>query len=199
MYHVIQRRSITGDFRGPTTVPIRIESWYAPDRRMHEKFFLDGRLVEEAAGKSWLIRWNAERNHLGVEGRGPRSDGGKLPLIDPTGDPGGTLRALEARGALKEEGTTPDGYRLVSDSIEIGTAEYRFEYVVDKDTYLPSEERWTMTDDGLTTGMVREFLTYERLPLDDGQLDLDPHPDADCSAEANQPSQEDLGYVNPCR
>jgi hypothetical protein len=197
MYHVVQRRTVTG-MEGPTTVPIRIESWYAPDRRMHEKFFLDGRLVEEAAGKSWLIRWNGEQNRLGVEGRGPSAAGGKLPVIDPTGDPGGTLRALEARGALKEEGTSPDGYRLVSDTIEIGTVEYRFEYVVDKETYLPSEERWTMTEDGRTIGMVREFLTYERLSLDEDQLDLDPHPGAECSAEANQPTERDLGFVNPC-
>jgi hypothetical protein len=198
MYHVVQRRTVTGDLEGPTTQPVRIESWYAPDRRMHEKFFVDGRLVEEAAGKSWLIRWNAEQNHLGVEGRGPSTDAGELPVIDPTGDPGATLRSLEARGALKDKGTTPDGYRLVSDAIEVGTAEYRFEYVVDKETYLPREERWTMTDEGRTIGMVREFLTYEALPLDDGQLDLDPHPGAACSAEANQPTERDLGFVNPC-
>jgi hypothetical protein len=196
MWHVVQRRTTTG-VEGPTTVPVRIESWYVPDRRMHEKFFLDGRLVEEAAGKSWLLRFSAEQNRIGAEGRGPTTD--KLPVIDPTGDPGATLRSLEARGALKDEGTTPGGYRLVSDAIEVGTAEYRFEYVVDKETYLPREERWTMSDDGRTIGMVRQFLTYEALPLDDGQLDLDPHPDAQCSAEANQPTEEDLGFVNPCR
>jgi hypothetical protein len=199
VYHVVQRRTVTGDLQGPTTVPVRIESWYATDGRMHEKFFLDGRLVEEAAGKGWLLRWNGDENRLFPEGRPRSRDAGKLPLIDPTGDPGSTLRALEARGALKEEGTTPNSYRLVSDTIEVGSGTYRFEYVVDKETYLPTEERWTMTDDGRTFGMVREFLTYERLPLDDAHLDLDPHPDATCSAEANQPSEQDLGFVNPCR
>ena len=54
-------------------------------------------------------------------------------------------------------------------------------------------------EDGRTIGMVREFLTYERLPLDEEQLDLDPHPGATCSAEANQPGERELGFVNPCR
>jgi hypothetical protein len=201
LYHVVQRRTVSGELEGGRfSAPVRIESWYAPDGRMHEKFFLDdGRFVEEAAGKSWLLRWNDEQNRVFAEGRGPIRDRGKLPLIDPTGDPGATLRSLEERGALKEEGTSSDGYRLVSDTIEVGTAEYRFEYVVDKETYLPTEQRWTMTDDGRTFGMVREFQTYERLPLDDDQLDLDPHPDAECARDANQATEKDLGFVNPCR
>jgi hypothetical protein len=29
--------------------------------------------------------------------------------------------------------------------------------------------------------------------------DMDPHPDATCSAEANQPTERELGFVNPCR
>lgn len=202
VYHVVQRRTVTG-MPGPYTDPLRIESWYGPDRRMHEKFFLeeDGRLVEEAAGKSWLMRWYGDQNRLFAEGRGPSKVGGKLPLIDPGGDPGATLRSLEARGALKEEGSTANGYRLVSDTIEVEGSEYRFEYVVDKETYLPTEERWTMTDGERTIGIVREFLIYEALPLDESeaQLDLDPHPDATCAAEANQPTERDLGFPNPCR
>ena len=199
IYHVVQNRTITGDRQGPTTIPVRIESWYASDRRMHEKFFADGRLVEEAAGKNWLIRWYGEQNRLFAEGRGPRPSG-DVPVIDPSGDPGMTLRALEARGVLKEEGSTAKGYRLVSEPIDLGAGEYRFEYVVDRETYLPREEHWTLTSDGETFGMNREFLTYERLPLDEAeaQLDLDPHPDAECSAEANQPTEQDLGFVNPC-
>jgi hypothetical protein len=204
VYHVVQRRTVTGDRRGPTTIPVRIESWYASDGRLHEKFFdgEDGRLLEEAAGKSWLIRWHGEENRLFAEGRPSSQGADELPVIDPAGDPGATLRALEARGALRVDGETDGGYRLVSDPIEAENGEYRFEYVVDRETYLPIEQRWSLTVDGQTTGLVREFLTYDRLPLDaaaDAQLDLDPHPDATCSAEANQATTRDLGFVNPCR
>ena len=202
VYHVIQRRTITGDRQGPTTIPVRIESWYSSDRRLHEKYFdaEDGRLLEEAAGRSWLIRWNVDQNRLFAEGRGPSGNAGKLPLLDPSGDPGLTLQALVARGALEVEEETDDGYRLVSEPIEVDVGEYRFEYVVDKQTYLPVEERWTLTDGGETIGMVREFLTYERLPLDEAeaQLDLDPHPDATCAQGADQATERDLGFVNPC-
>jgi hypothetical protein len=204
VYHIVQRRTVTGDRQGPTTIPVRIESWYASDGRLHEKFSAadDGRLLEEAAGRSWLIRWYGEENRLAAEGRGRSGDAGKLPVIDPAGDPGATLRALEARGALKVEEETDRGYRLVSEPIEVESGEYRFQYVVDRETYLPIEERWTMTTGGETIGLVRQFLTYERLPLDatsEAQLDLDPHPDATCSAEANQPTERELGFPNPCR
>ena len=36
-----------------------------------------------------------------------------------------------------------------------------------------------------------------RAPSDVAQ-DLDPHPDARCSAEADQASASDLGFPNPC-
>jgi hypothetical protein len=206
VYHIVERRTVTG-IQGPTTVPVFIESWYASDGRFHEKFFEDdggrrGRLLEEAAGKrpGWVLRWHGEQNELFAGGIGGGQ--GELPVIDPAGDPGATLRALEARGALKLEGSTRDGYRLVSDPVSADDGEYRFEYEVDRETYLPREQRWSLTRGSETIGIVKEFRLYERLPLDaagGAQLDLDPHPDASCSAEANQPSRSDLGFVNPCR
>jgi hypothetical protein len=33
----------------------------------------------------------------------------------------------------------------------------------------------------------------------EGQLVLDPHSDATCSAEANRATERDLGFPNPCR
>jgi hypothetical protein len=72
----------------------------------------------------------------------------------------------------KDAGTTSTGEdRLVSDEIEISDTKYRFEF------------------------------RHERLSLDDSSradLDLDPHPGAECSAEADQAPASDLGFPNPC-
>ena len=208
VYHVIRRRTVTGGPGGPTTVPVIIESWYSSDGRVHEKYFADdggrpGRLLEEdAGGRGWLMKFSAEQNMLSAVGVRSSGGAGDLPVIDPSADPGATLRALEARGLLKDAGTTSTGdHRLVSDPIEIGGTEYRFEYVVDDVTYLPLTQRWPTTIGDDTIGITNEFSAYERLPLDASsraELDLDPHPDAECSAEADQAPERDLGFPNPC-
>jgi hypothetical protein len=217
VYHVLQHRRITGNLGGKTAVPVQIESWRSSDGRFHEKYFADtagrrGRLLEEAAGtrpatggEGALIRYFAEQDELFGEGVPPSAAAGKLPVIDPAGDPATALRELEARGALHVDGTTTvgnrHGYRLVSDPIDAEGGEQRLEYVVDSATYLPLSERWSLTRGSEKTGFVITFLVYERLPLDAqtrAQLDLDPHPGARCSAEADQPSDPALGFPNPC-
>jgi hypothetical protein len=127
-------------------------------------------------------------------------------VLDPSGDPGATLRALEARGALRVERETKvgdrRGYRLVADPIEAGGGTHRFEYVVDSETYLPLTLRYSMTRGEQVFGYDIEFLTYERLALDaksEASLDLDPHPDAKCAANADDAGEEDLGFANPCK
>lgn len=215
VYHILQRRRVSGDLpRGARTEPVLIESWYASDGRIHETFFADdggrrGRLLEEVAGRrgrtGQVLRYYADQNRLFAGGIGGGA-AGDLPVIDPAGDPGSTLRALEARGALKVDGTTAvgdrRGYRLVSEPIDLDGFEYRFEYVVDAVTYLPLSLRWSMTESGRTTGFDFEYLTYERLDLDArsrARLDLDPHPGAECARGADQAREEELGFPNPCR
>jgi hypothetical protein len=218
VYHVLQRRRATGNVPSGAPRPFLLESWHSSDGRFHEKIFADragrrGRLLEEVAGTrpsgrrvGAVLRYYADQNKLYAEGLGSSSAADKLPLIDPVGDPGTTLRALEARGALQVAGVTRvgtrRGYRLISDPIHAEGGEQRFEYVVDSVTYLPLSQRWSMTRGSQRFGLVSDFLTYERLPLDAHrrtQLDLDPHPDATCTAEAGQPSKQDLGFANPCR
>jgi hypothetical protein len=208
VYHVIRRRTIVGGPPSRYAVPVFIESWYSSDGRVHEKYFADeggrpGRLLEEdAGGRAWRMKFSVENNTLSAVGFGRSAAADDLPVIDPAADPGATMRALEARGALKDAGTTSTGdHRLVSDSIETDGVEYRFEYVVDDVTYLPLTQRWTTTIDDETHGITNEFSEYERLPLDASsraELDLDPHPDARCSAEAIQATARDLGFPNPC-
>jgi hypothetical protein len=214
VYHILQRRRGTG---AAETEPFLMESWYSSEGHRHEKFFADrdgqrGRLLEEVAGilrpdrgSGQLLRYYADQNRLFAEGIGRSSAAGELPLIDAAGNPGETLRVLEARGALKVVGTTRvgdrTGYRLVSDPIEAQGGVQRFEYVVDSVTYLPLSLRSTTTRGSETLGLESEFLVYERLPLDASsraQLDLDPHPDATCAREAGQARARDLGFENPC-
>lgn len=208
VYHVMRRRTTTGGPASRYAVPVFIESWYSSDGRVHEKYFADdggrpGRLLEEdAGGRAWRMKFSVEDNTLSAVGFGRSEGAGDLPVLDPAADPGATLRALEARGLLKEAGTTSTGdHRLVSDSIETDGAEYRFEYVVDDATHLPLTQRWITTFDDDTIAITNEFSVYERVPLDESSradLDLDPHPDAKCSAEADQAPASDLGFPNPC-
>jgi hypothetical protein len=213
VYHLLQRKETIGDSLGGPEGPFLEESWYASDGRRHEKYFADdngrrGRALEESAGtrvpghEGAQLRWVAEQNEIFYDGLPPTSGTGKLPALDPTGDPAATLRALQARGALKVDGETADGYRLVSDPIEDESGTYRFEYIVDKTTYLPRSQRWTLTRGSQTLGLKIDYLSYERLPLGakaGAQLRFGKHPRAKCSAEANQPSDEMLGFPNPCR
>ena len=88
-------------------------------------------------------------------------------MLDPAGDPAATLAELRDRGLLRVEDETARAYRLVSDPIEAEEGEYRFEYLVDKETHLPLEQRYEMRrGDGDLFGFASEFRSYERLPLD---------------------------------
>jgi hypothetical protein len=218
VYHVLQPKRGTGNIPARPSGPFVVESWHSSAGRFHEKVFevrggRRGRLVEEVAGLRRpdsrvgpALRYDALENRLHGGGIGRTAEADELPLIDPTGNPGTTLRELEARGALRAAGATRVGgrraYRLVSDPIDAEFGEQRFEYVVDSETYLPLRQRWSLRRGEEEFGFVSEFLVYERLPLDAhsrAQLDLDRHPGATCAVGAGEVrGKRDLGFANPC-
>jgi hypothetical protein len=214
VYHVVQRRHVTGDVVTSAGRTFVIESWHASDGRMHEKSYAAvggrrGRLLEDAAGMrpGEVLRYDATRNLL--QGGGIFLDpmAADLPFIDPLGDPGEALRRLQERGLLHEAGETEvggrDAHRLVSEPISEDGREQRFEYLVDSETHLPLVLRWSERAGEQEYGLVTEFLRYDRLPLNARSralLDLDPHPDARCAQGADQArGVPDLGFPNPCR
>ena len=122
-----------------------------------------------------------------------------MPALDPTGDPAGNLAELHDKGLLHVEDETERAYRLVSDPIKREEGEYRFEYLVDKQTHLPLEQRYELRRDDQVFGVVSEFRSYERRPLNETsaqQLDLDRHPGMKCKDGAAE--LRGLGFPNPC-
>lgn len=216
VYHLVERRRGTSTIPGARVGPFYAESWYSSDGRRHEKVFAAagggrGRLLEEIAGRRRpgllsgpLLRYDPRADTVYPSGFARAADAGELPFVDPHGDPGAGLRALEERGLLRLDGETRLGgvraYRLVSESIPAPEGdEQRFEYLVDSETYLPLVLRGSLRlDSGETLGFVSRFLVYERLPLDsrsEAKLDLDPHPGATCAIGAGELT---LGFPNPC-
>jgi hypothetical protein len=218
VYHVLQRRRGTGNVPGAKGGPLYVESWHSSDGGMHEKVFAArghrrGRLLEEVAGTRRpgraygpLLRYDPRENRLYPSGFGTAPGADKLPTIDPEGDPGATLRELQARGLLRVAGATRvanrRAYRLVSGPIRVLDETERVEYVVDSESYLPLRQRFSLRHDSEVLGFVTEFLVYERLPLNArsrAQLDLDPHPGATCAIGAGElRGKRRLGFANPC-
>ena len=221
VYHVVQLNRATGVSGAVSDPrPLYFESWYSSDGRRHEKAFAateqgPGRLLDESAGRRRpgrssgpLLRYDPRDNTLYPSGfkEAPRAD--RLPMIDPTADPGTSLRQLENRGLLRFGGTTRIGerraYRLVSGPIRrFRSQEERLEYVVDRETYLPLRGRYSNRTSAGVLRVVSEYLVYERLSLNArsrAQLDLDPHPGAKCALGADELSgKRSLGFPNPCR
>jgi hypothetical protein len=219
VYHVVERTRATGNVPDGFDRTVYFESWYTTDGRIHRKTFASsgvrrGRLLGEEAGRrrpgrrgGRLLRYFPGQNTIieGGFGAGPSS----APGIDPFGDPGAQLRALQKQGRLRAAGTTEvDGrpaYRLVSGPVtrpDGRAQEERVEFLVDADTYLPLAQRYSIgTDSEREMGFSTRYLIYERLPLNARSralLALDPHPGAECSPFAGDEGEGDLGFPNPC-
>jgi hypothetical protein len=131
VYHVLERTRATapGTPQGGT---FYFESWHTSDGRMHRKVFAarggrSGRLLEEFAGRRRprrtsgpALRYDPRENTITKSGFGRAPDADAVADIDPFGDPGAQLRALQEQGRLRLGGTTRVGgrraYRLASDS-----------------------------------------------------------------------------------
>jgi hypothetical protein len=224
VYHLVERRSVRASGHG--SLPrdngsIYVESWHTTDGRQHQKWFKSrggrkGKLVGDWAGRRApgrlggpMLMWDGVTNTITSIrfGRSPGSRG--APSLDPFGDPGEGLRALEAQGRLHVAGTVDvDGrraYRLTSGTVEgvIADNRERVEYLVAAETYLPLASRYTeIGDTGNRTELSTRYLMYERLPLGEstlGLLYLDPHPGAECAPGAGQTmGRGTLGFPNPC-
>ena len=223
VYHVLQRGSGSS-----TGIPEQrrqsfyFESWHTPDGRTHRKTFEAEpgrrvRLLEDWAGRRLpgrrggpLLRWDARSNTIYAGGFAVGSGTKGAPRIDPFGDPGATLRALEREGRLRVDGTVQVGdrvaYRLVSGVVPGPTdgEEESVEFLVDSETYLPLAQRYWVRFGSAKPSTYRfRYLVYERLPLNSrtrAQLDLDPHPGAKCSpGTANLKGRRAaIGFPNPC-
>jgi hypothetical protein len=221
VYHALQRGRATGSGLPKGGLTAYSESWHTTDGRVHAKTFAAngsrrGRLLEEFAGRrrpgrtsGQALRYDPRENTITESGFGRAPDADAVPDIDPFGDPGAQLRALQAQGRLRLAGTTHLGgkraYRLVSDSTTRwrSFAFERVEYLVDSETYLPLSQRVAArVESERTYRLFTRYLVYERLPLDArsrAQLALDPHPGAECSRFAGDlTGDRDLGFPNPC-
>jgi hypothetical protein len=221
VYHVLERTRVTASNTPGGEQTVYSESWTTTDGRVHRKMFgasggRRGSLLEEFAGRRRqgrasgpALRYDPRQNTITESGFGRAPDADAVPDIDPFGDPGAQLRALQEQGRLRLAGTTRVGgrraHRLVSDSTTHwrGFAFERVEYLVDSETYLPLSQRVSArVDSEQTHNLFTRFLTYERLPLNAhsrGQLALDPHPGAECSPSAGDlDGDRELGFPNPC-
>ena len=211
VYHVLQRGS-----------GFYLESWHTTGGRTHRKTFAaeEGRrakLLEDSAGRRLpgrrggpLLRWDARSNTIYGGGFAVGSGAAGAPQINPFGDPGATLMALEREGRLRVDGTAQVGnriaYRLVSGVVPGPTkGEHQsVVFLVDSETYLPLAQRYSVRSGSAKPSTYRfRYLVYERLPLDPrtrAQLDLDPHPGARCSPGATdlKGRRAAIGFPNPC-
>ena len=228
VYHVLERTRTTASGTPGQGGTFYLESWLTSDGRMHQKRFAarggrSGELLLEVAGKRRpgrasgpALMYQPRSNTVYPIGFGwaPR---GNVPMIDPYGDPGVQLKALQEQGRLRLAGRTRVGnraaYRLVSGPVpRPHGAEERVEFLVDAETYLPLAQRHARRAPAPTAAsqvFFTRYLVYERLPLDARsrtQLDLDHHPGARCATGAGdreasrlwQETVEAVGFPNPC-
>lgn len=224
VYHVMERMHATPlGIRGAKGGTFYFESWHTTGGRAHRKAFEPsgghrGRLVEEWAGRRLpgrrggpFLRWDVYTNTISpggfAIGRGTRG----APALDPFGDPGVQLRALQQEGRLRLDGTTKVGdrtaYRLVSGTVPGMTKREKQSVVffVDSETYLPLAQRNSIRHgSGRGFDWFIRYLAYERLPLNSStrkELDLDPHPGAKCSPSNDvlKGRRAQIGFPNPCK
>jgi hypothetical protein len=215
VYHAVERMEATVPPRMGEDATFFSESWHTADGRFHNKMYRsappDGELLSEYAGRRLPGRdggrglsWNAEQDR--ITEMGFSFDSGPVPNLDPIGNPGAQLRALEEQGRLRLAGTEQVGdrraYRLESGPVRLPDeprSEQRIVFLVDTETYLPLAKHHTIdTPQGRGTLMSR-YPVYERLPLNaetSELLALDPHPGAKCSPMAG--GEKGLGFPNPC-
>jgi hypothetical protein len=194
---------------------VHVESWNTADGRFHYKRYESpgpgAELLSDFAGRrlpgrdlAQALAWDARGNTIREMGYG--FDSGPVPNLDPLGDPGAQLRALEEQGRLRPAGTTEvDGrraYRLESGPVsrpDEPTSEERVVFLVDAETYLPLVKQHSLDTSVGRAMLVSRYTVYERLPLNEQTselLALDPHPGAKCSTPTV--GADELGFPNPC-
>jgi hypothetical protein len=213
VFHIVERVRVRRVPEEPTlAAPYRTddttvnESWYASGGRAHVRTYAwtdRGRgalLFEFARDGSTLRSFDPTTGRTLEQPSGEVTEGtpGGLLELSPFEDPGSQLRALRNQGELSAGGEARvDGEAALRLTSSVPPAdvpelsEYRIEFLVDADTFLPLEERRSMQveidpeddrsehpdqaiglrraqDTGRTTvssDIVRTFLTYEKLPL----------------------------------
>jgi hypothetical protein len=220
VYHTVERTHLRGTGSLPDTRTIFHESWRTADGRQHQKWFRSsggrrGKLMSETAGRRArgrrggpMLIWDSHQNTITSSRFGTSRSSRGVPYLDPDGDPGPGLRALEAQGRLRLAASGEvDGrraYRLVSDEVKgvVAGSSEQIEYLVDAETYLPLASNYLATYRGDTFELHTRYLVYERLPLNaktHGLLELDPHPGATCALGAGETmGRGTLGFPNPC-
>jgi hypothetical protein len=215
VYHAVERMEATVPPRMGEDATFFSESWNTADGRFHQKMYRsappEGQLLSEFAGRRLPGRvggrglsWNAVQDT--ITEMGFSFDSGPVPNLDPIGDPGAQLRALEEEGRLRLAGTEQVGdrraYRLESGPVRLPDepqTEQRIVFLVDTETYLPLAKHHTIDTSAGRGTLVSRYTVYERLPLNQQTselLALDPHPDAKCSRFAAR--EVELGFPNPC-
>jgi hypothetical protein len=215
VFHYVERMEATVPPRMGEDMTVYSESWNTADGRFHHKRYESpqpgAELVSDFAGRrlpgrdlARALAWDARRNT--ITEMGYSFDSGPVPNLDPLGDPGAQLRALEERGRLRLAGTTEvDGrraYRLESGPVsrpDEPASEERIVFLVDAETYLPLVKQHSLDTSVGRATLVSRYSVYERLPLNaqtSELLALDPHPSAKCSATTV--GADELGFANPC-
>jgi hypothetical protein len=194
------------------------ETWHTAGGRMHRRTYVaedgrKGRLVSEFAGQRRpgrlggpALMYDAYSNQIYESGFG-RARSKHAPTVDPF-NPGDGLRELQAEGSLRVAGEVEiDGrraYRLVSGDVpSAGHEVQRTVIVVDAETYFPIRQQlFSRAPNGETVRIVWDYLTYERLPLDDRTsrlLAFDPPAGAKCAPHTDRLIRKgSLGFPNPC-
>jgi hypothetical protein len=204
IYHTVAlERLISADVPdGALDRAFVFEAWNAPDGSMHTKIFRAkhgrrGELFGETAARLRAktrgrfggpgVNYDPRTNTIRHTRFGRNGKGASLAL-NPAVDPGKSLRALQAQGRLRLEGTSRvagrEAYRLVSGPVP-GFAKGRtesYEYFVDSKTYYPLLVRYRVFNgQGKPLELSIRYLVYERLPFDKRHrklLKLDRHPGA---------------------
>jgi hypothetical protein len=195
-----------------------VETWHTIGGRLHWRDYVakdggKGRLVSELAGQRRpgrlggpALMYDARTNQIFQSGFG-RTRSKHAPTVDPF-NPGNGLKELQAEGRLRVAGEVEIGgrraYRLVSGDVPAaGHTIQRTEIIVDAETYLPIRQRlFDRAPNGESAHVVWNYLTYERLPLNDrttALLGFDPPAGAKCAPHTDRQIRKgSLGFPNPC-
>jgi hypothetical protein len=199
IYHTVWIGHATvPDAEDSSPPPAWFETWDAPDGSTHQKQFtvvhgqrgelrgeMAGRLRPKGRGRFGgpLSTYDARDNTIRHTRFGRSPLRGAPPTLNPSSDPGRSLKALQAEGRLRLAGRARvgdrDAYRLVSGPVPgfVKGSVDRYEYLVDGETYYPLLVHFRSGDFRITV----RYLVYERLPFDAAHrklLELDRHPGA---------------------